>query len=253
MFKFLTNSKNQIKRKVFIIKGYSKTEIEFESDRYYVNEYCSYFQQNAGGAYYKSEIVVLNEPSYKELDIFFGKQKIDFAIIIFIGHGATQDNNQIFQLNSKEIIKLGQFILNCDKQIIILESCRVIANEIQTVDLTDKIPKFAKGGIFRLPLTTQQSREIYDSHIKRCDVGIMICFACSLDGAAYNYIFSKTILQCAIDWHLDTSRHCAFLPIDELTRLIYFEIFTIAKAEYGVNQLPQTVNNMNFPFAVSKF
>lgn len=242
-----------IKRKVFIIKGYSKSQSELLDDEYFVNAYAEYFQLSAGGAYKKKEIVYISEPSSKYLENKLKRQRLDFCIIVFIGHGGTKNNNQVFQLNSKEIIKPGQFNLKCKKQIIILESCRVIADTIPTVDISDTIPTFAEGGIVRDPLTIKQSREIYDSHIKRCDQGIMICFACGLGEAAYNYIFSKAAIQCAIDWHLDSTRHCAILPIDELMRLAWVETIVNSRNICGLDQIPHSKGQMNFPFGVSKF
>lgn len=242
-----------IKRKVFIIKGHSKTNEELKDDEYFVKTYSEYFQLNAGGAFSSSEVIYLREPNHKYLEKYFKKQRLDFCIIVYIGHGGTKNDNQVFQLNSEEIIKPGQFILKCKKQIIILESCRVIAEEIPTVDLSDKIPMFADGGIVRYPLSKNQSREIYDSHIKRCENGIMICYACGLGDAAYNYIYSKATIQCAINWHLDSSRHCAILPMDELSRLSWVETIITGREKYGVNQVPHSIGNMNFPIGVSKF
>lgn len=246
-------SNNDISRKVFIIKGFSKTETELELDNYFVSLYAEYFLSNAGGAYNSNEIIVLNEPQSGFLSDLFSKQKLDFSIIVYIGHGGAKEDNQVFWLNEEEIIYPGQYMLCCKKQIIILESCRVIADEILTVDLKDKIPRFAEGGIVRYRLTKQQSREIYDSHIKRCDEGVMICFACRKGESAYNYIFSSVLLQCAFNWHLDATRHCAILPMDELTRLLFVDTINIAKREFNVVQVPETKDSMNFPFGVSKF
>lgn len=240
-------------RKVFIIKGYSKSDDENEVDTYYVNAYKDFFLSNAGGGYFNSEIEVLMEPTSKYLNLSLEKEKLEFGILVYIGHGANQESNQIFQLNETEIIKAGQFTLNCDKQIIILESCRVKSENILTVDLEDKIPKFEKGGIFRIPLNTEQCREIYNSHIKRCEKGLMICFPCRVGEMAYNFIYSKAMIQNAMDWHLDSSRHCAILPIDELTRLAWPETIIAAKGLFGVQQFPSSDGDMNFPIAVSKF
>ncbi|MBF0695379.1 MAG: hypothetical protein IR153_10030 [Flavobacterium sp.] len=121
------------------------------------------------------------------------------------------------------------------------------------VDLEDKIPAFEKGGIFRYVLTKEQSREIYDSHIKRCEEGITIYYACKLGSEAYNFIFSKAFLQNAMNWHLDSSRHCAVLPIDELMRLTWSDTFIIAKESLDVEQFPHDENPMNFPIAISKY
>ena len=129
----------------------------------------------------------------------------------------------------------------------------MLTESIPIVDLADKIPKFAMGGVVRHPLTKEQSREIYDSHIKRCEEGIMIWYACQLGEEAYNFIFSQTLLNNAMNWHLDSSRHCAILPTDELSRLTCYKTFMIAKGELGIFQFPCSEGKINFPFAVSKF
>ena len=242
-----------IYRKVFIIKGFSESDEEKQIDNYYVNVYKDFFLSNAGGGYFDCEIEILSEPTSKSLLINLEKEKLDFGILIYIGHGANQDNNQIFKLNETEIIKAGQFTLNCNKQIVILESCRVKTNNILTVDLEDKIPKFEKGGVVRMPLTKEQSREIYDSHIKRCENGLMTCFPCRIGEMAYSFIYSKVMIQNAMNWHLDSSRHCAILPIDELTRLAFVETIISAKNLFDVRQFPHTEGKTNFPIAVSKF
>lgn len=240
-------------KKVYIIKGYSKTERERTIDRQFCEWFSEFFKSTAGGGYYINEVEYMDEPTHIELNKKLSSEKLDYGIIVYIGHGANQNDNQLFQLNENEIIKAGQFILNCDKQIIILESCRVLAQSVPMVDLADKIPAFENGGIFRNALTIEESREIYESHIKRCQNGLMVCYACKLGEEAYNFIFSKMFLQHAMNWHLDSSRHCAILPADELMRLVLPSTFVKASDEFGVNQWPVSDGSTNFPIAVSKF
>ncbi|OYX23237.1 MAG: hypothetical protein B7Z16_02885 [Algoriphagus sp. 32-45-6] len=242
-----------IKRKVFIIKGFSKSSEESIIDEIFVNSYSDFFRLCAGGAYTSDEVVYLSEPNHTYLKENIYNQKLDYGIIVYIGHGADQGNNQLFQLNAEEIIKPGQFTLNAEKQIIILESCRVLAQFIPFVDLSDKIPVFEKGGILRNALKLQEAREIYDSHIKRCKEGIMICYACRIGEQAYSFMFSKMFLQHAINWHLDSSRHCAILPIDELMRLTLPSTVVAVEQKFGLLQWPEAVGKTNFPIAVSKF
>lgn len=250
---FNKKSENPIKRKVFIIKGFSKTEREEVIDKQFCEWYHQFFSSNAGGAYNQNEIEFLNQPEYKQLNKKILRERLDFGIIVYIGHGANQNDNQLFQLSKDEIIKAGQFLFESKKQIIILESCRVLVSSVPTVDLEDKIPAFEKGGIFRDRLNREQSREIYDSHIKRCENGIIICYACKLGTSAFNYFFSKAFLQNAMDWHLDSSRHCAILPIDELMRLTCPDTIMMAKEQIDEIQVPHDENPMNFPIAISKY
>lgn len=242
-----------VKRNIFIIKGFSKDEKEKSIDNYYAEMYACFFQLSAGGSYAKEEIIVLDEPEVADLTNIFDEQYGNYAITVYIGHGANQKEHQIFQLNEFEIIKPGQFIPNFEKQIIILESCRVVSENIETVDLADKIPKFENGGIFRIALSKEQCREVYDSHINRCENGIMIWYACELGAEAYDFIFSKTLLETAMNWHLDATRHCAVLPVDELSRLTWVDTFINAREKLGIDQYPCSEGNINFPFAISKY
>lgn len=242
-----------IQRKVFIVKGLSKSAEEKKVDEKFARYYMEYFTSNVGGAYSFDEIVYLSEPKHTTLSEKLREQKLDYGILVYIGHGANLDDNHIFQLNDKEIIKAGQFTIDCEKQIVIVESCRVILKNIPTVDLGDKIPEFWKGGIKRDRLTSEQSREIYDSHIKRCEPGLMICYACSLGQEAYNFVFSAMLLQHAMDWHLDSSLHCAILPADIAMHISETDVFTIVADNFTEIQNPRADGATNFPIAVSKY
>ncbi len=222
-------------------------------DEEFCEIYSTFFKSTAGGSYYQEEVEFLCEPTHIQLDLKISKKKLDYGIIVYVGHGANQNDNQLFHLNKDEIIRPGQYLCNSNKQIIILESCRVLLDSIPTVDLEDKIPAFKNGGIVRHPLSVEQSREIYNSHIKRCENGVTICYACQLGTSAYNYIFSKSFLEQAMEWHLDSSRHCAILPLDELMRLSWLETFLQAIEQCNEKQIPHDDNPMNFPIAVSKF
>ena len=110
-----------INRKVFIIKGHSKSEREKVIDEYYASWYLEFFTSCAGGAYLLEEVKYFSEPTHSLLRKEVEKEKLDYGIIVYIGHGANQDDNQLFQLNVDEVIKPGQFILNSEKQIIVLD------------------------------------------------------------------------------------------------------------------------------------
>jgi len=242
-----------MKRKVFIIKGLSKTDEERKTDRYYVEKYKTFFSKNAGGAYEDDEIITFEEPTSKDLIASLENEVLDYGILVYIGHGATQHDNQLFQLNDSEIIKAGQFVIKSPKQIVIVESCRVDIDGVYTVDLEDHIPKFKYGGTVRRPLSKEIARHVYDCHIQRCKDGIMICFACSKGQSAYNYYFSMLVLQNAIDWYLETHRHCSILPIDDLMGLTLFNTLQLVKSKLGEEQQPSRIGILNYPFAVSRY
>lgn len=242
-----------MKRSIYIIKGYSKTKDEQSSDEYFVNAYQDFFERNVGGAYDKNEIFIFDQPSSHSLSKEIKKDELDYGIVVFIGHGANQDDNQLFHLNKDEIIRAGQYTLNSKKQLIILESCRVYSKDIFTVDLEDHVPKFKYGGVVRHPLKREIARHVYDSHLARCDDGLMVCYACEKGKEAYNYFFSMILLQIAMDWYLETHRHCSILPIDDLFGRTFFNTMYFSKEKIGIEQKPWRDGCFNFPFAVSRF
>ncbi len=238
---------------MYIIKGHSNSPEEQKTDEYYVNAYKEFFNRNAGGAYEEDEIFTFDQPTSEYLNEQISKEKLDYGIIAFIGHGANQDDNQIFQLNKDEIIKAGQYTLNSSKQVVILESCRVYSKDIFTVDLEDHVPKFKYGGVVRRPLKREIARHVYNSHLERCEDGLMVCYACEKGKEAYNYFFSMILLQLAMDWYLETHRHCGILPIDDLFGRTFFNTMYFSKEKIGIEQKPGRDGSFNFPFAVSRF
>lgn len=163
--------------------------MELGFDREYAQYYANFFSSTAGGAYESSEINYYEDVSVGNLIAIYKALYFDYAILVLIGHGATQGNSQLFKLNEDEIIKPGQIELNTRKQLTIIESCRTEIDGIFTVDLNDKIPKFAKGGIVRAQLTRQKVRALYDKMIDVAADGIQVCFACSNGQEAKTTIF----------------------------------------------------------------
>lgn len=248
----LNKIKNIMKRKIFLVKGLSNDPDELKMDKYFIDSYYALFNMNAGGAYESDEIVILNEPSSSQLNNELRKEELDYGILVYIGHGASQDNNQLFQLNQDEIIKAGQFYINAPKQIVIVESCRTKVDSVFAVDLKDYVPKFKYGGTVRYPLSREIARHVYDCHIMRCKDGMMVGLACSPGENAYNYYFSTLILQNTIEWHQETHRHCAIFPIDDVMGLALFHTIELARVNINKVQKPQRIGIINFPFAVSK-
>lgn len=240
-------------RQIFIIKGYSKSEEELETDRYYAEQYFAFFTSNSGGAYEKEEILYFEDITTTGFNKTIENLELNFSIVVLIGHGATQNDNQLFQLNKEEIIKAGQLEINADKQLFIVESCRIQIENIYTVDLNDKILKFKYGGLVRSRIDRNKARQLYNEQLERCENGLVLCFACSNNESAINYYFSNVLIQTAFNWHLEHSHHFETLNIFKLMNFITNEVNEIATKETGGSQNPQLIGNLLFPFSVSKF
>lgn len=238
-----------IAKKIIIVKGYSKTIEEVQRTNVHIEHCKAFFLNSFGGAYNQDEIVLINEEalSFAELKSILESIVADFVIIIYIGHGATQDGYQLFQLNEKEIINPGEIKLDIDRQLVIVESCRgVLERNVKVVRLFNRVPDYRKGGKFRRMISREHARCLYDRQIKKCDKGIVICFACDVNEKASNYTFITTLLIIAANW---AQEHNGFevLPI---TTLMVNVIETLDKEG---KQHPQIYFNKDFPFAVSLY
>lgn len=242
-----------MKRHVFIIKGYSKTHQELELDRFYIKKYYDYFSSISGGAFEDKEITHFQDITTSDLNNAIADLEFDYVIILLIGHGATQNNNQLFQLNYSEIIRAGQLNIKADKQLFLFESCRTQIDIIDTVDLNDEIPKFQSGGVLMMPIERRKARELFEEQLKKCGDGVVVCFACSSKEVAKNYYFSSVLIRTAFNWHLQPLHHFETFNIVDLMNTVSKEVNELATRITGESQQPQIIGNLNFPFSVSKF
>ncbi|MFN8116225.1 MAG: hypothetical protein U0W65_08930 [Bacteroidia bacterium] len=242
-----------MERLALIIKGLSHNEDELIADREYVATYARFFNSIAGGAWDDNEILILEEPSIPDLSELVNKLKPDYAVTVLIGHGGIKDGSQLFLLSKDTVIKPGQFTLNIDKQLIIVESCRTDASSIPFTDLENKIPMYKWGGYVRGQIDRQTSKYLFFEQLKSCDNGIVICNACSPYQTANNYYFSNSLLQFGQNLFLDTRYHYRTFDILDMMPIVQREVSEMVFNTHGIIQTPELNGTINFPFAVSKF
>lgn len=236
-------------RLAIIIKGYSKNDRELKADQYFVQKYVEFLQLTAGGAWdFEHEIIVIEDPTIESLIKIAEKQSPHFILLIMIGHGATQDSKQLFQINKTDIIQAGQLAFDVEKQLVILESCRTHhESKIKSVNLKGRVPAFKKGGKIRRPLSKEEARKIYIDSVEACPKGLVVCYPCSENENASEYFFSSAVILKSFKWHLNNYNKC--LSISELMDLVSREVNIITNGE----QMPIISGAIEFPFAVSKF
>jgi len=242
-----------MRRQVHLIAGLGDNNDQQNSIKNYLQQYSDYFSSIAGGAWDASEIIYHQTPSLEKLNEALVKENLDFAIVVMIGHGAVKNDLHIFKLNENEIIHSGQLYTNSNKHIIILESCRCEIQNINTVDLKDKIPKFEHGGIVRSPITRELAKQLYFNSISNCVNDHIVCFACDINQTANNFYFSYGLLQTCMNWHLTPQPHRETLGINKIMNHLNSEINKLSRNQIGESQNPTINGFANFPFAVGKF
>jgi len=237
----------KLEKKVLFIKGYSKTATELINDRKIIQLYIDFFTSNAGGAFdFDSEIIILEEPTIETLNTLTELNNIDYLIVVLVGHGASKDGIQIFQLQENVMINPGQIQFSCPKQLHIIESCRgVIDFELDIKRINRLVPKYAYGGTVKAPLSREESAQLFNSAIEKADEGSLYLFACAIDESAHNFFFLQVMVDIAIYVH-EYFRNSIYSAGD---------IFEQAKSQ--VNNLtkgaqtPTRIGINDFPFVIT--
>lgn len=242
-----------MKRQLFIIKGFAKSDQESNSMDEYIDKYYSYFSRKAGGAWDEHEIQYLDNPIARQLSDIANNANFDFTVSIFIGHGGLQNAKQLFQINKTDVIQAGQFLNKSPKQLLIFESCRTTIANIPTVDITDKPPKFKYGGRVLLPIKRSVAQSIYFQSIKNCSNGVVACFACDATQAASNFYYSYGFLSVAMEWHLNQKNVKSALSVIDLMTHLNQQVDTISRNQINQPQNPVFTGDIHFPIAITKY
>lgn len=241
-----------MKRKVLIIKGKAHNDGQKQSFEQIGNVYAAYFDSISGGAFDPQEIEIMTEPSVADIQGLLKAGQVDYAVLVLIGHGATQNGKQLFHLRDGEVINPGQMELSSSKQLVFVESCRSLRTGVPVIDINDKVPNFKLGGVFRYLISRERAKQLYLESLASCNDGIVVCFACDEDESAGKFRFSKTLLEKAKAWSNSSQNTMATLPISGLMPSVAAIVGDLAMADRK-RQNPQLQGGISFPFVVSKY
>ncbi|MFL0076984.1 hypothetical protein [Tenacibaculum maritimum] len=236
-----------MRKSVLLIRGYSKTDIELTNDIKVIQLYIDFFASNAGGAFdLESEIYVLEEPDLKTIRELSFLNSLDYLIVLLLGHGANNQGIQVFQLQEKTFIQPGQIQFDCKKQLHILETCRgIIDFELDIKKINRLVPKYKYGGVFKKPLTREESRKRFDLAIENSEEEVTYLFAASIGEEANDYLFLRLIINVAIYIH-EYYRE-SVVNVEVVFRHAKTKVIEISKGE----QTPLKIGEGNLPFVIT--
>jgi hypothetical protein len=215
-----------------------------------IKNYIRFLQSPSGGAWDKSEIVAIKNPKGENLLGFIKAIRADYVLTIFSGHGAYSYNGQtILAINRTQHLTLEALVSSAHKQMLIVDACRSFVDSGISGFLGEELRSFPSR------LTKLQARTIFDTYLKKCENGVVICYSCSegetsIDSSDGGY-FTTSLLDKTQQW---VEYHSKFniLPINSA--------FTLAK-NYLINNLTDCQNpqlktsgkrNYWFPFAIRR-
>jgi hypothetical protein len=236
-----------MKKKLLLIKGYSKTDSELVNDRKAIQLYIDFFNSNAGGAFdFDTEILILEEPDINSINNLTQLNEVEYLVVVLIGHGANKDGVQIFQLQENLFIHPGQIQFDCPRQLHIIESCRnIIDFELDIKRINRLIPKYKYGGYIKTPLTREESIEKFNKAIQNSDEGILYLFACSIDESAYGYFFLQILIDISIYVH-EYFRNSIY-SANDIFEHAKSQVTNLTKGQ----QNPMKLGKTDFPFVIT--
>jgi hypothetical protein len=158
--------------------------------------YQAFLKSPLGGAWRPDEITTWQSPSAatvrSRIDAL--KTAVDYALIVFCGHGAHVDGQSIAQVNSRETLRVSELKVGAPKQTLIVDCCRV---HEAGVALEERLVKAAMDS----KLDPLACRRLFDERLTQCAPGLVTLFACSVgEGAgesADGGYYSSALLRAA--------------------------------------------------------
>jgi hypothetical protein len=207
-----------------------------------VNNYIEYLTSSVGGAWYKSEITTLLNPSRIQLNRTISAcTGCDLALVVFTGHGA-RNGVDFIQINDHDIIPLSSVNVNAKKQITIADACR-------TEHPLDYFEGLSGLGLKFDQDNKQVARSLYDYYISRVENGYFNLSSCSPGENSQDTnkggLFSTTMLEVVHNW--STSRNQLNLSLEvgfqeTFSRLTPRQTPTASTTGYGMKHFPLAIN-----------
>lgn len=233
-------------RKVIIIQGYYNNDNEFELFSSSRRLIAQYFASITGGAFDRDEIIQItnNTHSLSGLNDAINNLTADVAIYVFIGHGAIQDGNQLFQFNENEVFLLGQLNYKARKTLILVNSCRGQISGYEVEMIAEKIPSFIEGGKMQEQITREAAKSMYNKAIGSVNDGMTICFSCSEGEISFGGQFLYSLVKKSYNLGAESNK---VTFISDLIPKIHQEL----SSRFEYSQHPVIVStNTDFPIAL---
>lgn len=164
-----------------------------------IKNYIKFLQSPTGGAWEKSEIIPIKNPESDKLINIIQQSDADYLLTVFSGHGAyTHKGQTILAINRTQFLTLQQLISNVPKQMFIIDACRSFIDSGFANFLGEELRTFPSR------LTKAHSKLLFNSYLKKCDDGIVICYSASVGQASFDTndggYFTTSLLDTTKRW-----------------------------------------------------
>lgn len=211
-----------------------------------IDLYSRYLKSNVGGAWEDGEVAVLANPTRDQIRRKLGEFRgIDYFFFSFSGHGGHDPQKNTSYICCGDGLELAVnelFLLNCDKQQLVLDSCRTVIPMQRVLEESVASALLAKSDFGR-----EDARKLFDEYLGTCEAGREAMYACSVGQSAGDNpdggVFSKAVIQAAEESNEKIA------PMDRVFEATKSKLAQLRE----VGQTPtMTINRRRryFPFAV---
>lgn len=209
----------------------------------------NYLMSSRGGGWRRDEVrIFLNRPVFDLCDRVerLRSRRPDFFLFYWSGHGYMNDMGQMLHPFPAEAISLECFYGVADRQLMILDTCRLYRNGSSV--LSESLREVDSA------TENQQARyrRVYDHYIAKCEPSLQIAYACQAGGKGTNFLsgslYTTSLVNRALRWQLPSRRRYGFASI---CRLMRNPFFNGEKPEY-YNSC-RGIKPRHFPFAVGLY
>jgi hypothetical protein len=207
-----------------------------------VNNYIDYLISSVGGAWYKSEIVTLLNPSRIQLNNAISACiGCDLALVIFTGHGA-RNGVDFIQINDHDIVPLSSVNVAAKKQITIADACRTEYSQDYFEGLSGFGLQFDQNN-------KQVARSLYDYYISHFENGYFNLSSCSPGETSRDTnkggLFSTTMLEVIHNWSISENQVNFTLEAgfqETFSKLAPRQTPTASTSSDGMRNFPLAIN-----------
>jgi hypothetical protein len=221
-----------------------------------IQEYLALLKSPFGGAWSSKEISFLHKPDVDGVRKAVGSlSDIDYALVIFSGHGkhSANDNSFLLQLNKSEFLDSKELKNGSKKQTIILDCCRKVEEVLLVED-----PIFTGIARLRSTLHETECRKYFDKRIEECPEGLIVLRSCSKyetsgDDAEKGGYYTHNLIRCVEEWaehnNVDVSKSYDILSITSAHERACPRVHDSSGGRQNP-QIERPKTKKHFPFAV---
>lgn len=210
-----------------------------------------FLTSSIGGAWNQDEIILWQNPSKVDLlnHIKVVRDKFDFAIIVYTGHGGY-DRETILEINGKgETINETDLLDIAPKQISVFDCCRV-SND---TSLNESLRSFSMGGILH---NKEYVRAVYEERIKQAIKQQIRLYACSIGETAKDTengaLYIQNLLFSARRFSSLKKKDEVFNTVEDVHR--YARFLTCVKSDFKQNPsavLPKCLSDQKLILSIN--